>query len=512
MTDLRIKFNEEMVGSGHPAKADTLNRLALAEHNNDGTHNKLTQVKDPWVDVRAFGAVGNGTANDTAAFEAAMDALPSTGGIVLCPPGCRYAVNLTINKRGVRLRGSLTLGAGGPTPVAGLVPYSTSSPVVKVGDDSAYLYGTGVEDLYIHSLGPNGHGNIGLELGGGAYEGLYKMLSISGAFSEYNLKLMGGATKAVSYNFFENIFLLTNADVNQTATLGLYYGNTWATANYFNGLRLAGPSGTGTGRAVIVDGVIFYIQNAWMQVFDGKGVLFQGSSNPYMLGNNVAIDSGSSTDVLVETTCPGDTSPAHTPCTRLIGGITVDGVMKLQDTSTVALNGPKHRFSSDARLSFPKAFAPYFVDIAYLSKSSAVADTGIYMQRTEADTFYLYNNTNGNSNYLSKRNTYIGAVDATYGVIFKTQNVNRWGVADGYFYPYADDSYSLGTLALRPSAVYGVNLKPGAGTVTWTSGAGSPEGALTASVGSLYTRTDGAAGTTFYVKESGSGNSGWIPK
>ena len=27
-----------MVGSGHPTKADTLNRLALVEHNTDGTH------------------------------------------------------------------------------------------------------------------------------------------------------------------------------------------------------------------------------------------------------------------------------------------------------------------------------------------------------------------------------------------------------------------------------------------------------------------------------------------
>jgi len=45
----------------------------------------------------------------------------------------------------------------------------------------------------------------------------------------------------------------------------------------------------------------------------------------------------------------------------------------------------------------------------------------------------------------------------------------------------------------------------------WFTGTGSPEGAVTASVGSLYTRTDGQAGTTLYVKESGTGNTGWIP-
>ena len=49
-------------------------------------------------------------------------------------------------------------------------------------------------------------------------------------------------------------------------------------------------------------------------------------------------------------------------------------------------------------------------------------------------------------------------------------------------------------------------------TTLWTSGSGSPEGVLTANVGSLYTRTDGGASTTLYVKESGTGNTGWVAK
>lgn len=44
------------------------------------------------------------------------------------------------------------------------------------------------------------------------------------------------------------------------------------------------------------------------------------------------------------------------------------------------------------------------------------------------------------------------------------------------------------------------------------AGSGSPEGAVTASVGSTYRRSDGGAGTSFYVKESGSGNTGWVGK
>lgn len=44
------------------------------------------------------------------------------------------------------------------------------------------------------------------------------------------------------------------------------------------------------------------------------------------------------------------------------------------------------------------------------------------------------------------------------------------------------------------------------------SGTGSPEGAVSAPVGTLYTDDAGGAGTTLYVKESGTGATGWAAK
>jgi|GEM_PF-4376264 len=44
------------------------------------------------------------------------------------------------------------------------------------------------------------------------------------------------------------------------------------------------------------------------------------------------------------------------------------------------------------------------------------------------------------------------------------------------------------------------------------TGTGTPEGVITASVGTLYLRTNGGASTTLYVKEAGIGNTGWIAK
>lgn len=43
-------------------------------------------------------------------------------------------------------------------------------------------------------------------------------------------------------------------------------------------------------------------------------------------------------------------------------------------------------------------------------------------------------------------------------------------------------------------------------------GTGSPNGLVTAKVGSRYYRLDGGAGTSFYIKESTTGNTGWVNK
>lgn len=78
---------------------------------------------------------------------------------------------------------------------------------------------------------------------------------------------------------------------------------------------------------------------------------------------------------------------------------------------------------------------------------------------------------------------------------------------DGSGQPTATPNLSTKNLLVTRG---GVQL--GASGPTWRSGSGSPEGTQTAPVGSLWTRTDGGAATTLYVKESGTGNTGWVAK
>lgn len=88
-------------------------------------------------------------------------------------------------------------------------------------------------------------------------------------------------------------------------------------------------------------------------------------------------------------------------------------------------------------------------------------------------------------------NVYIEPHSNSRDIIFRTRN----------------DAVTRATIdtSLNGAYIYG----NGVGDYT---GSGSPEGALTAAVGSTYRRSDGGAGTSFYVKESGAGNTGWVAK
>lgn len=65
----------------------------------------------------------------------------------------------------------------------------------------------------------------------------------------------------------------------------------------------------------------------------------------------------------------------------------------------------------------------------------------------------------------------------------------------------------MALLGGKPGVTFG-----SAADVGICSGSGTPEGAVTANVGSIYLRTNGGALTSFYVKETGAGNTGWVAK
>lgn len=67
-----------------------------------------------------------------------------------------------------------------------------------------------------------------------------------------------------------------------------------------------------------------------------------------------------------------------------------------------------------------------------------------------------------------------------------------------------------GATTLDTTLDVGVSIRNGgASGPMWLTGSGAPNGVVSAPPGSFYSRTTGGSGTTFYLKESGTGNTGW---
>ena len=77
------------------------------------------------------------------------------------------------------------------------------------------------------------------------------------------------------------------------------------------------------------------------------------------------------------------------------------------------------------------------------------------------------------------------------------RNPNAWGI-------HEDDGTDRNALGK-------INLGGESGPLVST-GVGSPEGIVSSIVGGLYVRQDGGPGSTLYVKEFGTGNTGWVAK
>ena len=89
------------------------------------------------------------------------------------------------------------------------------------------------------------------------------------------------------------------------------------------------------------------------------------------------------------------------------------------------------------------------------------------------------------------------------------KSVAQWpNMVDDFQLRWADWTGGQSTLGFAGSLqkfTLGVSL----GLATARGGTGDPEGVVTAGVGSIFLRTDGAVGTTLYTKETGAGNTGW---
>ena len=136
------------------------------------------------------------------------------------------------------------------------------------------------------------------------------------------------------------------------------------------------------------------------------------------------------------------------------------------------------------------------------------------------DSTYLMNYRFYEDNELAENYLYLYTLDANY------TNRLSFGYAGLYlrrdltqYFAASPDALtavnSVGTFAIASEVGLGsIKYTRTVGSVVTSIffGPGDPEGNVSALPGSIYLSTDGGAQTTFFVKESGTGNTGWVGK
>lgn len=101
--------------------------------------------------------------------------------------------------------------------------------------------------------------------------------------------------------------------------------------------------------------------------------------------------------------------------------------------------------------------------------------------------------------------------------VFQNQNLGAFSITNNGFdfaepLVKGDKVYALLGSGVAPYSDIVATSYLFSNGVVQLSGTGDPNGSVSAKVGSTYHRLDGSAGSSFYVKESGSSDTGWVAK
>ena len=270
-----------------------------------------------------------------------------------------------------------------------------------------------------------------------------------------------------------------------------------------------GASGAGTGIFVSSCDHVAVSGNQIFSPFN-NGIKVTGSNDVTATGNNVT-DAGAwgiDFEDCVGVSCTGNTM-------KTIGFdcIFFEGVRGGAITGNICVDGND---ADSATLYSGIRIGPYFT-----TDSTNITVTGNVCRDVRATKLQHYGLTieAGTTAVLAIGNNFLGNDDGEVSnggtacpIGFNTAASTASLRVESTISPTADEGQALGASAFRWSNIYGTKIRAGDGTVFWTTGTGTPEGAVTGDIGCLYTRLDGGASTTLYVKTSGTGNTGWTAK
>lgn len=427
---------------------------------------KLAQT----VSITDFGGAA-GANDNTAAMNAAADALNAIGGgIILIPYAGEWRMNWVCLYNNITVQG---VGGSGEYNVNCIRPFVITSAPITFGDGNTIVRYCGLENVHIS----------GIAVAGGAAAGVTQV-----AFNaDHALLLRGGtvnftANRVVVYNGRRSVSLepsltqpVTNTrfnngtirndltDASGARCIYLEYVSVagYATDNKFVETKVNGPT---LGYAAVAVNCLLEVTDSYWDVKPDHGILLSGAAG--LVCHNLQLDPGTN-NVVVIGWDNAQTNPA-----RFIRGILRHGGQKWAN-STGSGDLPNESDTYGYKSLFKDT---WLSNATYFTNDISATDTDVYVEPGGA----------GGARYLA--------------------------LSGADFIPQITNVKSIGSTSFRWAESWATKVYAGDSDCFWTSGAGSPEGVVTAPVGSLYTNRSGSTSTTLYVKTSGSGNTGWTAK
>jgi hypothetical protein len=426
----------------------------------------LDKLRDV-VSVRDFGAVGDGVADDTAAIQAAIAFAQQFGGTVVFPISQTYLANIVITTNNTQTGVTLLFESGQfrNQQYPGLLPFNPALPAITLGTSTATA-------SRVHIVGLTSWGRTGDQqfmLVNTATNCSFERLNI-GNFQDFCIRITSTAANSTSFLDFSNCNF--QAGTASTSTiLELDYGGSFNNGCMFSNCTFS--LRTVAENAILCTSptnlMVHFFSNGWIEggpATTARTAHLKIDGNARLYFNNMTID-GSSTTLSFEYS--GD----ELPNAYLRGNYAIQGFFKSNGVLSPTQN-LLEPLAVDPLVTKMTARRLELLDATVTPRinqlqASSIAQT---ITRSGSTLSVASNESGGNVNLVHGSGGNIRISEASGG--------------------------TTGVLQLSTFTIQGGN--------------NTPEGAVTASVGSIFMRVNGGAGTTLYVKESGSGNTGWVAK
>jgi hypothetical protein len=392
------------------------------------------------VSVMDFGAVGDGTTDDSPAFNAAIASLSSQGGTITYPAGYIFAVNLLILKNGVKIQGSSGVGSITAPTTNYLKPFDTALPVIQIGNDSKMVTGITLSDIQLYGANT---GTTGIYWAGGASYSGYDNVAVSN-FSAYCIRFKSGVAYPCVYIKGVNVSISPFA----SGCIGYSIDNNvvfpgYTTAIYLTNFNISSPNTSGHAIELIAAEGLF--SQGYVQVGNLTGIKCTLSAK--LKGSNVTVDTNVNTNVTLET---DDTSSELTNIAQ--GSVTFVGKWRNGLAVDYTAEGTSYNFN-DGQFNNPIVTGLInFPDTAvagYASDNSAS----------------IFGSSTATTRILNIKGTQIRLATPLGGTIAV--------LAGTAFYPFNNGTGTLGQANNRWSAVYTSAVLVAALPSATTGGAGA---------------------------------------